>query len=75
MAVVTISVKELEAQLSALEAETRDKKKELRKQIAKQKRHEHDAFVKSVGKLAVETFSELHSEAEFKELFNSMRQV
>ena len=72
---MAVTVKELEAQLDALKAETRNKEKELRKQIAKQKRHEQDAFVKAVGKLAVETFSELHNEAEFKEFFDGIRRA
>lgn len=62
---------ELQAQLDALKLETKNKEKELRKQIAKQKRQEEDAFIKAIGKLTIKTFPFLHSEAEFKQYFQT----
>jgi hypothetical protein len=47
---------ELQKQLDAMKAEARKKEKEIRCQIAKQKRQEHAAHVKFVGDLFVKSF-------------------
>ena len=68
-----MTTSELQKQLDELKLANKQKEAELRKQIAKRKRQEDDAFTKAVGKLARERFPKLKTPEEFEQLFSSLR--
>lgn len=60
---------ELQKQLEELKLENKKKEAELRKQIAKKKRQEDDAFTRAVGKLARASFKDLKTLEAFEQFF------
>ena len=67
-----MTTSELQKQLDELKLANKQKEAELRKQIAKKKRQEEDAFTKAVGKLARECFPKLKTPEEFAKLFEGI---